>query len=205
MERKRGDLVLLLLILILVLTSCASHRVAIDTHLEQRDSVAMVSRDSVEANVVQTDSVVKTFAQTSNASCAASEVGSYEDITEEHITETTDSLGNKRTVTKRTIHRTGDYEKQYSFKEEMQHQQYELEQMRRSIDSLSLSNKADVGTHWAVSDSSNVEDKKNTEEVQTQPWWTNIRRHIYEVFLFVVVVVMLLTLKRKEDEKKQKG
>ncbi len=205
MERKRGELVLLLLILILVLASCASHRVAIDTHLEQMDSVAMVSRNSVEKIVMQTDSLVKTLAQTSNTSCAASEVGSYEDITEEHITETIDTLGNKKTVTKRTIHRTGDYDKQYSFEEQMQRQQYEMEQIRRSIDSLSLSDKTDVGTHWAVSDSSNVEDKKNTEEVQTKLWWTNIKRHICEVFLFAVVVVMLLTLKRKEDEKKQKG
>jgi len=204
--RKEGIIhLLLMLVMAMVLMGCASsRRVANDTHRETRDSMVSVSTDSVRKTVAVSDSVNRRTDESRVSSAASSETGGYEETIQERITETTDSLGNKRKTTERTTHRKGSYDKQTSQEEQMQRQQHEIEDMRRSIDSLALSDKQDVGTHWAVNDSSKVEQEANTDEVKKASWWKRAKSNAFQLFLLLVVGVMLVTIKRNRNDGKEK-
>ena len=154
MKRKEILHLLLIGVMMMMLAACASSRRAVsDNHQEVKDSVKTEQTDSVHKQVTVGDSVAIKVSEDKHTSSSSTETGEYEETIQEQITETTDSSGNKQTTTQRTTHRKGSYDKQSSYEERLQMQQQEINQMQKTIDSLAVSNRNDVGTHWEATDS----------------------------------------------------
>lgn len=198
------------MVAVMMLAACASsHRVAKDYHLEEVDSVAHVATDSVRKTVSVQDSVVKSSGVSYSVKSDVQEREDSEETITEHITEQTDAQGNKITTTDRTTKRKGSSSKQANYDEQLRYQQHEIEQMKQSIDSLSTSNKSDVGTHWAKNDSSYQEKDKDADAVSkaASSWWCRFKEQIKAfAFGFVMFVVFFLVGKYRkkhyEQEKK---
>ena len=47
--------------------------------------------------------------------------------------------------------------------------------MQQTIDSLVLSNKLNVGTHWAKKDSTSVQKETNTKDIKAMPVWCVVK------------------------------
>ena len=150
-----------------MLFSCAaSRKVEQGSSEQQRDSVVAVVKDSVEKSETKTDSSAVIVTDDHHTSGTMTDKGSNEETITERVTESVDTNGNKTTITDRTIHRKGDYERNATYEARMNHQEETISRMQHTIDSLMSHNKLDVGTHWAKKDSTNVTKEKNTDDIK---------------------------------------
>ena len=163
---KIRNVTLLLMAVVTLMGCAASRKTATGSHEERGDSTVAVVRDSVKKSDVMTDSTVHLTTDESLASGTMSEKGRGEETITERVTESTDAQGNKTTTTDRTIHRKGDYERNATYEAQLKHQEEIISRMQHTIDSLVLSNKLNVGIHWAKKDSTNVEKETNTKDIK---------------------------------------
>ena len=205
MKRKEIIQLLLIAVVTMMLAACASSRRAVsDNHQEVKDSVKTEQTDSVHQQVMVNDSAAVKVSEDKHTSSSSTETGEYEETIQEQITETTDSSGNKQTTTNRTTHRKGSYNNQSSYEERLQMQQQEINQMQKTIDSLALSNRNDVGTHWEATDSLSDTQEKNTAETRKATWIQKARKNVLAMFLILVVVLLLTAIKKHTDNGKGK-
>lgn len=164
--------IMLWLMAVITLMGCAASRKTEGSKSEERrDSTVAVITDSVKKSDVKTDSTVSLATDESYTIGATTEKGRGEETIQERVTESTDAQGNKTTTTDRTIHRKGDYKRNSSYEERLKHQESVISRMQYTIDSLVLSNRLDVGTHWAKNDSTGVVKEKNTKDIKTESMW----------------------------------
>ena len=205
MKRKEIIQLLLIAVVMMMLAACASSRRAVsDNHQEVKDSVKTEQTDSVHQQVMVNDSVAVKVSEDKHTSSSSTETGEYEETIQEQITETTDSSGNKQTTTNRTTHRKGSYNNQSSYEERLQMQQQEINLMQKTIDSLAVSSRNDVGTHWEATDSLSDTQEKNTAETRKATWIQKARKNVLAMFLILVVVLLLTTIKKHTDNGKGK-
>lgn len=182
-------IITLWLLAVITLASCAASRKVEQGSSEQRrDSTVTIVKDSVTKSETRTDSSAVTVTDENHTSGSMTDKGSNEETITERVTESTDAQGNKTTTTDRTIHRKGDYERNASFEARLKHQEEIISRMQHTIDSLVLSNKLNVGTHWAKKDSTNVTKEKNTKEIKSTSTFD-----IVTLFLFWIAVVGICT------------
>lgn len=164
---------MLWLMTVITLLGCAASRKTMTgSHEERRDSSVVAVTDSTAKSEVETDSTVRFATDESHASGSMSEKSRGEETIQERVTESIDAQGNKTTTTDRTIHRKGDYERSSSYEQHFKHLEATISRMQHTIDSLVLSNKLNVGTHWAKKDSTNVMKEKNTKNIKSMSeWW----------------------------------
>lgn len=200
MKRKEIIHLLLIAVAMMMLAACTtSRRVVSDNHQEVKDSVRTEQTDSVHKQVAASDSAARKLIEDKQITATSSESGEYEETIQEHITETTDSSGNRQKTTQRTTHRKGSHNNQSSYDERLQLQQQEIAQMQKIIDSLSISSRSDVGTHWAATDSLSDTQEKNTEETRKATWQQTARKNAFALFLILVVVLLFTTIKKHTD------
>ena len=178
-------LVMLWLMAVWLLMGCAaSRKVEQDSSEQQRDSVVSIVMDSVAKSETKTDSTSISVTDESHTICTMTDKGSNEETITERVTESVDASGNKTTTTDRTMHRKGDYERNSTYEARLKHQEEIISRMQHTIDSLALSNRLDVGTHWAKKDSTNVQKETNTKDIQDSSY---IR--ISGLFLFWIAAI----------------
>ena len=200
MKRKEIIQLLLIAVVTMMLAACASSRRAVsDNHQEVKDSVKTEQTDSVHKQVMVNDSAAIKVSEDKHTSSSSTETGEYEETIQEQITETTDSSGNKQTTTNRTTHRKGSYNNQSSYEERLQMQQQEINQMQKTIDSLAVSSRNDVGTHWEATDSLSDSQEKNTAETRKATWIQKARKNVLAMFLLIVIVLVLTAIKKHTD------
>lgn len=201
---KRKEIILLLMMsVVMVLTGCASSRRVTDmSHQEVKDSAGTEQTDSVRKTVVSSDSVQKSTQSTVQVSSSTAEGDSLSETIHELITETTDAQGNKTTTTDRTIRRNYGSQKQSSSQSTTNHQRHEIKQMQQSVDSFALSDKRDVGTHWAINDSLSDRQEKNTEDVKRQSFIEKASKNAFALFVILVIVLVLTSFKKHTDNGK---
>ena len=200
MKRKEIIQLLLIAVVTMMLAACASSRRAVsDNHQEVKDSVKTEQTDSVHQQVMVNDSAAVKVSEDKHTSSSSTETGEYEETIQEQITETTDSSGNKQKTTNRTTHRKGSYNNQSSYEDRLQMQQQEINQMQKTIDSLAVSSRNDVGTHWAATDSLSDTQEKNTAETRKATWIQKARKNVLAMFLLIVIVLVLTTIKKHTD------
>lgn len=201
---KRKEIILLLMMsVVMVLTGCASSRRVTDmSHQEVKDSMRTEQTDSVRKTVVSSDSVQKSTQSTVQVSSSTTEGDSLSETIHELITETTDAQGNKTTTTDRTIQRNYGSQKQSSSQLTANHQRHEIKQMQQSVDSIALSDKRDVGTHWAINDSLSDRQEKNTEDVKRQSFIEKASKNAFALFVILVIVLVLTSFKKHTDNGK---
>ena len=187
--------VMLWLMAVVTLMGCAtSRKAATGSHEERGDSTVAAVTDSVRKSDVKNDSTVHLTTDESLASGTMSEKGRGEETITERVTESTDAQGNKTTTTDRTIHRKGDYERNATYEAQLKHQEEIISRMQHTIDSLVLSNKLNVGIHWAKKDSTNVVKEKNTKEIK--PTLTSKFIFIFLVWVAFIGIITWLNNKR---------
>ena len=205
MKKKEILHLLLIGVMMMMLAACASSRRAVsDNHQEVKDSVKTEQTDSVHQQVMVNDSVAMKVSEDKHTYSSSTETGEYEETIQEQITETTDSSGNKQKTTNRTTHRKGSYNNQSSYEERLQMQQQEINKMQKTIDSLAISNRNDVGTHWEAADSLSDTQEKNTEETRKATWIQKARKNVLAMFLLIVIVLVLTAIKKHTDNGKGK-
>ena len=187
--------VMLWLMAVVTLMGCAaSRKTATGSHEERRDSTVAAVTDSVRKSDVKTDSTVHLTTDESHVSGIITDKGSNEETITERVTESTDAQGNKTTTTDRTIHRKGDYERNATYEARLKHQEEIISRMQHTIDSLVLSNKLNVGTHWAKKDSTNVVKETNTKDIK--PTLTSKFILIFLVWIAFIGIITWLNNKR---------
>ena len=200
MKKKEIIHLLLIAVAMMMLAACTtSRRVVNDNHQETKDSVKSEQTDSVHKQVAVSDSAAVKITEDKQTTATTSESGEYEETIQEHITETTDSSGNRQKTTSRTTHRKGRHNNQSSYDERLQLQQQEIAQMQKIIDSLSISSRSDVGTHWAATDSLSDTQEKNTTETRKATWQETARKNAFALFLILVMVLLFTTIKKHTD------
>ena len=181
--------VILWLIAVITLMSCAATRRVEQRGSEQRrDSVVSVVKDSVAKSEKRVDSDAVIINDEHHTSGTMTDKGSNEETITERVTESVDTNGNKTTTTDRTIHRKGDYERNATYEAQLKHQEEIISRMQHTIDSLVLSNKLNVDTHWAKKDSTNVVKETDTKDIK--PASTS---KLISLFLFWIAVVGICT------------
>ena len=177
--------VMLWLLSVTTLMSCDALKMVEHGSSEQRrDSVVAVVKDSVAKSETRADSSAVTVKDEHHTSGTMTDKGSNEETITERVTESVDANGNKTTTTDRTIHRKGDYERNATYEAKLKHQEEIISRMQHTIDSLTLGNSLNVGTHWAKKDSSNVEKETNTKDIKPAPTSKSIA-----IFLFWAVAI----------------
>ena len=200
MKRKEIIQLLLIAVVTMMLAACASSRRAVsDNHQEVKDSVSAIQQDSVHQQVMVNDSASVKVSEDKHTSSSTTKTGEYEETIQEQITETTDSSGNKHTTTNRTTHRKGSYNNQSSYEERLQMQQQKINQMQKTIDSLAVSSRNDVGTHWEATDSLSDTQEKNTAETRKATWQETAKKNSLALFLALIVVLLLATIIKHDD------
>lgn len=190
-------IIALWLLAVITLASCAASRKVEQGSSEQRrDSTVAAVTDSVRKSDVKTDSTVHLTTDESHASGTMTEKGSNEETITERVTESVDTNGNKTTTTDRTIHRKGDYERNATYEARLKHQEEIMMRMQHTIDSLVLSNKLNVGTHWEKKDSTNVVKEKNTKDIKP-----DLTTKIIAIFLLWIVFIVFVVWFHKNDIK----
>ena len=189
--------VMLWLMAVVTLMGCAaSRKTATGSHEERGDSTVAAVTDSVRKSDVKTDSTVHLTTDESLASGTMSEKGRGEETITERVTESVDANGNKTITTDRTIHRKGDYERNATYEARLKHQEETISRMQHTIDSLVLSNKLNVGTHWAKKDSTNVVKETNTKDIKP-----DLTTKIIAIFLLWIVFIVFVVWFHKNDIK----
>ena len=205
MKRKGIIQLLLIAVAMMMFTACAcSRRVVSGNHHETKDSVGTELQDSVHKQVAVSDNAARKIIENKLTTATSSESGEYEETIQEHITETTDSSGNRQKTTQRTTHRKGSHNNQSSYEERLQRQQQEIARMQKIIDSLSVSNRSDVGTHWEATDSLSDTPEKNTRDARKTTWQETARKNALALFLGLVIVLLLSTFQKHTDNGKGK-
>ena len=200
MKRKEIIHLLLIAVAMMMFTACASsRRVVSDYRQEVKDSVRTELQDSVHKQVAASDSAARKLIEDKQTTATSSESGEYEETIQEHITETTDSSGNRQKTTQRTTHRKGSHSNQSSYDERLRMQQQEINRMQKTIDSLSVRTRSDVGTHWEATDSLSDTQEKNTTETRKAAWQKKARQNSFALFLILVIVLLLATIKKHTD------
>ena len=200
MKRKEIIQLLLIAVVTMMLAACASSRRAVsDNHHETMDSVKTDLQDSVHQQVAVSDNAARKIIEDKQATATSSESGEYEETIQEHITETTDSSGNRQMTTYRTTHRQGSHNNQSSYEERLQLQQQEIAQMQKIIDSLSVRTRSDVGTHWGATDSLSDTPEKKIREIRKTTWQETARKNALALFLGLVIVLLLSTFQKHTD------
>ena len=200
MKRKEIIHLLLIAVAMMMLAACAtSRRVVSNNHQETKDSVKTEQRDSVHKQVAVSDSAAMKVNEDKHVSVTSSESGEYEETIQENITESTDSSGNNQKTTQRTTHRKGSHNSQSSYDERLQRQQQEINQMQKTIDSLAVSSRNDVGTHWEATDSLSDTQEKNTADARKATWIQKARKNVLAMFLLIVIVLVLTAIKKHTD------
>ena len=203
MKLKEIILLPMIGVVIMMLTACASSRRVTDmSYQEVKDSMRTEQTDSVRKTVVSSDSVQKSTQSTVQVSSSTTEGDSLYETIHELITETTDVHGNKTTTTDRTIQRHYGSQKQSSSQSTANHQQHEIKQMQQSVDSIALSDKRDVGTHWAINDSLSDKQDKNAEDVKRQSFIKKAFQNAFALFVILVIVLVLTSFKKYTDNGK---
>ena len=180
-------IITLWLLAVVTLMSCAAtKRVEQGSSEQRRDSTVAIVKDSVTKSEMRTDSSAVTVRDELCSSGTMTDKGSNEETITERVTESTDAHGNKTTTTDRTIHRKGDYERNATYEARLKHQEEIITRMQHTIDSLVLSNKLNVGTHWTKKDSTNVVKEKNTKDIK--PASTS---KFIAIFLFWSVAILI--------------
>ena len=205
MKKKEILHLLLIGVMTMMLAACASSRRAVsDNYHEVKDSVKTEQTDSVHQQVTVNDSAAIKVSEDKHTSSSSTETGEYEETIQEQITETTDSSGNKQTTTNRTTQRKGSYNNQSSYEERLQMQQQEINQIQKTIDSLAVSSRNDVCTHWEANDSLSDTKEKNTAETRKATWIQKARKNSLAMFLILVIVLLLTAIKKHTDNGKGK-
>ena len=182
-------IITLWLMAVIMLASCAaSKKVEQGSSEQRRDSTVAIVKDSVTKSETRADSSAVTVTDENHTFGSMTDKGSNEETITERVTESTDAQGNKTTTTDRTIHRKGDYERNATYEARLKHQEEIISRMQHTIDSLVLSNKLDVGIHWAKKDSTNVVKEKNTKEIKSTSTFDLIT-----LFLFWAAVIGICT------------
>ena len=182
-------IITLWLMAVIMFASCAaSKKVEQGSSEQRRDSTVAVVKDSVTKSETRTDSSAVTVTDENHTFGSMTDKGSNEETITERVTESTDAQGNKTTTTDRTIHRKGDYERNATYEARLKHQEEIISRMQHTIDSLVLSNKLNVGIHWAKKDSTNVVKEKNTKEIKSTSTFDLIT-----LFLFLITVIGICT------------
>ena len=192
---KIRNVTLWLMAVVTLMGCAASRKTATGSHEERGDSTVAAVTDSVRKSDVKTDSTVHLTTDESHASGTMSEKGRGEETITERVTESVDANGNKTTTTDRTIHRKGDYERNATYEERLKHQEETISRMQHTIDSLVLSNKLNVGTHWAKKDSTNVVKETNTKDIK--PTLTSKFILIFLVWVAFIGIITWLYNKNK--------
>lgn len=185
-----------LMAVIMLLSCAASRKVEQGSSEQQRDSVVAIVKDSVAKSETKTDSNAVTVTDENHTFGSMTDKGSNEETITERVTESTDAQGNKTTTTDRTIHRKGDYERNATYEARLKHQEEIISRMQHTIDSLVLSNKLNVGTHWAKKDSTNVTKEKNTKNIKSMSEWWNLALLVFSVSSLVLCFLPRLIVKR---------
>ena len=195
---------ILWILAVIMFASCASSRNVEQRSSEQRrDSVVATVKDSVVKSENSTDSTVSAATTEQLTTGFMTDKGSNEETITERVTESMDSHGNKTTTTDRTIHRKGDYERNATYEARLKHQEETMTRMQHTIDSLMLSNKMNVGTHWAKNDSNYLDKEKNTAMDSTTSWWGRLKLQLRAfAFAFIMIVVCVLVAKYRKQTKK---
>ena len=195
---------MLWLLTVIMFACCASSRKVEQRSSEQRrDSVVAIVEDSVMKSETSTDSTVSAATTEQLTTGSMTDKGSNEETITERVTESTDAQGNKTTTTDRTIHRKGDYERNATYEARLKHQEETISRMQRTIDSLMLSNKMNVGTHWAKNGSNYLDKEKNTAMDSTTSWWGKFKLQMRAFSLaFIMIVVCVLAAKYRKQTKK---
>lgn len=200
MKRKEIIHLLLIAVAMMMLAACTtSRRVVSDNHQEVKDSVRTEQQDSVHKQFAVSDSAARKLIEDKQVTATSSESGEYEETIQEHITETTDSSGNRQKTTQRTTHRKGSHSNQSSYDERLRMQQQEINQMQKTIDSLSVRTRSNVSTHWEAIDSLSDTQEKNTAETRKAEWQKKARQNSFALFLILVIVLLLTTIKKHTD------
>ena len=182
-------IITLWLLAAIIFASCAaSKKVERGSSEQLRDSTVAIVKDSVTKSETRTDSSAVTVTDENHTFGSMTDKGSNEETITERVTESTDAQGNKTTTTDRTIHRKGDYERNATYEARLKHQEEIISRMQHTIDSLVLSNKLNVGIHWAKKDSTNVVKEKNTKEIKSTSTFD-----IITLFLFWIAVIGICT------------
>ena len=185
---KINSVILWLLAVITLMSCAATRRVEQRSSEQRRDSVVSIVKDSVAKSETRKDSSAVIVNDEYHSSGTMTDKGSNEETITERVTESTDAQGNKTTTTDRTIHRKGDYERNATYEARLKHQEEIITRMQHTIDSLVLSNKLNVGTHWTKKDSTNVVKEKNTKDIK--PASTS---KFIAIFLFWAAVIGICT------------
>ena len=185
---KNKSVMLWLLAVITLMSCAATRRVEQGISEQRRDSVVAIVKDSVIKSETKADSSAVIVKDEYHASGTMTDKGSNEETITERVTENVDTNGNKTTTTDRTIHRKGDYERNATYEARLKHQEEIISRMQHTIDSLALSNKVNVGTHWAKKDSTNVTKETNTKDIKPAP-----TSKFIVIFLFWAAVVGICT------------
>lgn len=195
---------MLWLLAVIMFASCASSRKVEQRSSEQRsDSVVAIVKDSVVKSETSTDSTVRAATTEQLTTGSMTDKGSNEETITERVTESMDAHGNKTTTTDRTIHRKGDYERNSTYEARLKHQEETISRMQHTIDSLLLSNKLNVGTHWEKNDSNYLDKEKNTAMDSTTSWWGKFKLQMRAFSLaFIMIVVCVLAAKYRKQTKK---
>lgn len=196
---------MLWLLVVITFASCtASRKVEQGSSEQQRDSVVSVVMDSVAKSEARMDSNAVSITDESHTTGTMTDKGSNEETISERVTESTDAQGNKTSTTDRTIHRKGDYERNVTYEARLKHQEEIMARMQHTIDSLVLSNKLNVGTHWAKKDSTNVTKEKNTKEIKDTSFedfmWKALKELAFWAFVLLYILGFLSWLKDKTEE-----
>ena len=182
-------IITLWLLAVITFASCAaSKKVEQGSSEQRRDSTVAIVKDSVTKSETRADSSAVAVTDENHTFGSMTDKGSNEETITERVTESTDAQGNKTTTTDRTIHRKGDYERNATYEARLKHQEEIISRMHHTIDSLVLSNKLDVGIHWAKKDSTNVVKEKNTKEIKSTSTFDLIT-----LFLFWIAVIGICT------------
>ena len=182
-------IITLWLMAVIMLASCAaSKKVEQGSSEQRRDSTVAIIKDSVTKSETRTDSSAVTVTDENHTFGSMTDKGSNEETITERVTESTDAQGNKTTTTDRTIHRMGDYERNATYEARLKRQEEIISRMQHTIDSLVLSNKLDVGIHWAKKDSTNVVKETNTKDIKPASTFD-----IITLFLFWAAVIGICT------------
>lgn len=186
---EKIKIVTLWLLAVITLASCAASKKVEQESTEQRcDSTVAIVKDSVTKSETRTDSSTVTVTDENHTFGTMTDKGSNEETITERVTESTDAQGNKTTTTDRTIHRKGDYERNATYEARLKHQEEIISRMQHTIDSLMLSNKLNVDTHWAKKDSTNIVKETDTKDIK--PASTS---KLISLFLFWIAVVGICT------------
>ena len=180
----------------MIMSCAATRRVEQGSSEQRRDSVVVITKDSIVKSEVSADSSAVIVKDEHHTSGTMTDKGSNVETITERVTESIDVNGNKTTTADRTIHRKGDYERNATYEAQLKHEEEIISEMQHTIDSLALGNSLNVGTHVAKKDSTNVTKEKNTNNIKSMSEWWNLALLVFSVSSLVLCFLSRLIVKR---------